>query len=156
MQQVISDISTDKFASNIAVGGPGGDVFCFLGRTEHNVRNITFFRTDGVIRCLTCFKYDGTSISVGQRVCDSNPATFSFHSDEQVRTVYLYSNSINGGRFAGIKVVTDRQECEAYAGNYTPRAEDQVEVAVGTGKWNGIFGRSAVDIDSFGVAILKY
>ena len=101
MQQVISDISTDKFASNIAVGGPGGDVFCFLGRTEHNVRNITFFRTDGVIRCLTCFKYDGTSISVGQRVCDSNPATFSFHSDEQVRTIYLYSNSMNGGRFAG-------------------------------------------------------
>ena len=83
MQQVISDIRTHKFASNIAVGGPGGDVFCFLGRTEHNVRNITFFRTDGVIRCLTCFKYDGTSISVRQRVCDSNPATFSFHSDEQ-------------------------------------------------------------------------
>ena len=75
---------------------------------------------------------------------------------EQVRTVYLYSNSMNGGRFAGIKVVTDRQECEAYAGNYTPRAEDQVEVAVGTGKWNGMFGRSAVDIDSFGVAMLKY
>ena len=63
---------------------------------------------------------------------------------------------MNGGRFAGIKVVTDRQECEAYAGNYTPRAEDQVEVAVGTGKWNGIFGRSAVDIDSFGAAMLKH
>ena len=53
-------------------------------------------------------------------------------------------------------MVTDRQECEAYAGNYTPRAEDQVEVAVGTGKWNGIFGRSAVDIDSFGAAMLKH
>ncbi|KAL5505280.1 hypothetical protein EMCRGX_G006686 [Ephydatia muelleri] len=110
MQQVISDISTDKFASNIAVGGPGGDVFCFLGRTEHNVRNITFFRTDGVIRCLTCF---------------------NFHSDEQVRTVYLYSNSMNGGRFAGIKVVTDSID-NRIKGLETDKFESFADKIVGT------------------------
>ena len=157
MQQVIGGIKTSKFATNIAVGGSGGDVFCLAGCEDHHIRSITFFRTNGAIRCLSCYKSDGTNISLGERVCDPKSVTFSFSSDELVTKMYLYSTPNEGGRFAGIKVTTTKQDClEAYAYNYTPSAQDEVEVAVGVGKWNGIFGRSGVDIDCFGVAMLKY
>ena len=156
MQQVIDGINTSKFATNVAVGGSGGDVFCLVGHVDHNIRSITFFRTKGAIKCLSCYKFDGTSISLGERLCDPKSITFSFSPDELVTNMYLYSTSTDGGRFVGIKVITCKERClEAYAYDYTPRQEDQVEVAVGVGKWNGIFGRSGTDIDCFGVAMLK-
>ena len=156
MQQTIEGINVEKFSSNMAVGGGGGDMFSLIGHANFFIKTITFHREKGVIRCLSCQKFDGTSIYIGNRATDPKPIAFTFSTDEVIQKMYLYSTPLYGGRFAGIKVITDRQHClEAYAYDYTPRAQDEVEVAVGVGKWNGIFGRSGTDIDSFGVAILR-
>ena len=156
MQQAIEGINVTKFSSNVAAGGGGGDMFSLIGHGNFHIKTITFHREKDVIRCLSCQKFDGTSIYIGNRACDPRPIAFTFSQDEVITKMYLYSTPQYGGRFAGIKVITCKERClEAYAYDYTPRQEDQVEVAVGVGKWNGIFGRSGTDIDCFGVAMLK-
>ena len=55
--------------------------------------------------------------------------------------ILLYSSTFANGRFAGLKINTTKKTAEAFAYGYTPCANDEVEIPVGNGKWNGIFGR---------------
>lgn len=155
MQQQFQDVPLTYFTSNISVGGPSGGLFSLFGhRAIFNVKSITFYRTD-IIKSIYCEKHDGTNITVGvDQQLDPNPVTFTFDNDEQVTRVLLYSDS-KRLRFAGIQMDTNKQSgLQAFGYNYTPDQSDQVEIPVGCGLFNGIFGRSGGEIDSFGVAML--
>lgn len=117
-----------------------------------NVKCITFYRST-VMQAIECWKQDCSSISTGYIKTDPTPVTFTFDDDEKLTRVLLYSSK---SRLVGIHLKTSKQnDLECYAHNYVPTPEDEVEIPVGTGFWQGIFGRSGAEIDSFGLALRK-
>ena len=150
MQQVLGDIDLTFFTSNVAVGGEGGYPFMIISDVAANVKYIRFYRST-VMQAIECLKQDDSSISTGYIKTDPTPVTFTFDADEKLTRILLYSSK---SRFVGIHLKTSKQgDLECYAYNYVPMPEDEVEIPVGTGFWQGIFGRSGSEIDCFGLAL---
>ena len=83
---------------------------------------------------------------------DPTPITFTFDNDELATRVRLYSKGL---RFMGIQMDTNKQRgLAAFGYGYTPCDSDCVEIPVGCGLFNGIFGWSGTEIDAFGVGML--
>lgn len=154
MQQKQDYVSSIWYTSNIAVGGPGGNPYSLFGEILDEVKQVTFYRDANGIRGITFERYGGGSIKVAGNFADQTPVVFNFAQDEQLTRILLYSNSsYDTGRFAGLKINTTRQNLEAFAYGYQPCASEEVEIPVGNGKWNAIFGKAGNSIDSFGMGM---
>ena len=154
MQQKQDYVNTIMYTSNIAVGGPGGNPYSLFAEIFDEVKQVTFYRDSSRIRGISFERYSGASIKVFGNCDDKTPVVFNFAKDEQLTRILLYSNSsYGGGRFAGLEINTTRQIWEAFAYDYQPSEREQVEIPVGNGKWNAIFGKAGGDIDSFGMGM---
>lgn len=154
MQQKQDYVNTIRYTSNLAVGGPGGHPYSLFAEILDEVKQVTFYRDSSRIRGISFERYSGASIKVFGNFDDKTPVVFNFAKDEQLTWILLYSNSSFGdGRFAGLKINTTRQSLEAFAYGYQPSESEQVEIPVGNGRWNAIFGKAGGDIDSFGMGM---
>ena len=154
MEQPQEYVSTTLYSSNVAVGGPSGNPYSLIATWSKAVKQITFYRDKQRMRGISCERYDSSAIKFGGSFADENPVTFTLGEDEKLGEILLYSNSRYYGRFAGLKLTTSKQNLEAFAYEYTPESGDEVDIPVGNGTWNGIFGKAGGDIDSFGIAML--
>ena len=119
-----------------------------------NVKTIKFYRGNTAIQAIECLKQDGSCISTGYIKNDRYPVTFNFTTDEKLTMVRLYSSK---HRFVGIHLKTDKQrDLQCYAQDYRPVPGDDVDIPVGSGFWQGIFGHSGAEIDCFGLAIHRF
>ena len=154
MEQKQDYVNTIKYTSNIAVGGPGGNPYSLFGDIFDEVKQVTFYRDWDSIRGISFERYGGASIKVFGNFDDKAPVDFKFAKGEQLTRILLYSNpSYYNGRFAGLKINTTSQNLKVFAYGYKPSESDQVEIPVGNGQWNGIFGKAGGDIDCFGMGM---
>ena len=154
MQRFLQDISQFTFTSNTAAGGNGGYPFTLISDEAANVKTIKFYRGKTAMQAIECLKQDGSSISTGYLKHDPTPVTFNFTADEKLTMVRLYSSK---HRFVGIHLKTDKQhDLQCYAQDYRPVPGDVVDIPVGSGFWQGIFGHSGGEIDCFGLAIRRF
>ena len=155
-QHVQEYVNLVRYTSNVAVGGPGGNPYSLIANWNKVAKQITFYRDQQRMRGIVFERYDSSMIKLGGSgsFSDPNPVTITLVEDEQLTRILLYSSTFANGRFAGLKINTTKKTAEAFAYGYTPCANDEVEIPVGNGKWNGIFGRAGGDIDSFGMAML--
>ena len=117
-------------------------------------KQITFYRDEQRMRGISFERYDLSMLKVGGDFSDPNPVTITLDEGESVKGIHLFSSNFGNGRFAGLKLFTVKRDYEAFAYGYTPDENYVVKILCGNGKWNGIFGRSGGDIDSFGIAML--
>lgn len=155
MQQVQDYVDLTKYTSNVAVGGPGGNPFCLIAKYPDVVKRITLYRDQQrpKFRGIYFERYDSSVLNVGGSFVDPSPLSFTFDEDERLTRILLYASS-SGTRFSGLELNTTKQVVQAFANGYNPSQSDMVEIPVGNGKWNGIFGKAGGDIDSFGIAML--
>ena len=153
-QQVQEYVSLVLYTSNVAVGGPGGNPYSLIATWPKVAKQITFYRDQQRMRGIVFERYDSSMIKLCGSFSDPNPVTITLGEDEQLTRILLYSSTYGNGRFAGLKINTTKKTAEAFAYGYSPCANDEVEIPVGNGKWNGIFGMAGGDIDSFGMAML--
>ena len=154
LEQQQDYISTTRYTSNVSVGGPGGNPYSLLATWPKTVKRITVYRDQKRIRGIELERHDSAVLHIGVYE-DKNPITYTFQENEQLTRILLYSSDYDNGRFAGFKLRTTRQQSvEAFAYGFTPSSSNEVEIPVGNGKWNGIFGKGGGDIDSLGFAML--
>ena len=154
LQQQQDYINKIRYTSNISVGGPEGNPYSLLATWSGTAKKITVYRDQQRIRGIEFERHDSAILHIGIYE-DKNPITYTFEENEQLTRILLYSSDYNTGRFAGFKLSTTRQQnVEAFAYGFTPSSSNEVEIPVGNGKWNGIFGNAGVDIDSLGFAML--
>ncbi len=153
MQNVQEYVSLVRYTSNVSVGGPDGNPYSLMATWPKVAKQITFYRDEKRMRGVSFERYDSSIMKLGT-FTDKNPVTITLDEDERLTKVLLYSSNFGNGRFAGLKLETNKKTAEAFACNYCPCAGDEVNVPVGNGKLNGIFGKAGGDIDSFGIAML--
>ena len=156
MEQVQDYVSLVVYTSNVAVGGPGGHPYSLIATWPSVAKQITFYRDQQRMRGISFERYDSSTLKLGGDFSDPNPVTIKLEESEQLTEIFLYSSTYGNGRFAGLRITTTEQQAEVFAYGFTRSAleNDQVEIPVGNGKWNGIFGMAGGDIDSFGMAML--
>ena len=121
---------------------------------------ITFYRDQQRIRGIVFKRYDSCVLRVGGSFSDPDPVTITLAKDEQLTRILLYfsdftDNTSPTGRFAGLRLSTTKKNVEVFAYGFAPTPSHEVEIAVGSGYWNGIFGKAGSDIDCFGIAMYK-
>ena len=157
MQQVQDYVSLTMYTSNVAVGGPGGNPFSLIATWPAVVKRITLYRDQQRPKFKGIYfeRYDSSVLNVGGGFAsaDPSPLSYTFDEDERLTRILLYSSS-SSNRFSGLELNTTKQVVKAFAYGYNASQCDMVEIPVGNGKWNGIFGKAGGDIDSFGIAML--
>ena len=165
MEQTQCYVNTDLYTSNIAVGGPGGGSYSLIPTYKEDptwpmAEQITFYRDEQRMRGIIFKRYDSCTLQVGGSFSDPDPVTITLAKDEQLTRILLYSSDHTDpespiGRFAGLRLSTTKKNVEVFAYGFAPTPSHEVEIPVGSGYWNGIFGKSGSDIDCFGIAMLK-
>ena len=150
----LEKINPAYLTSNAAVGGNAGNEFyCNMQSQEGTVvRSLQFWRDFNCVR--------GVEIELSD---DSKPKLFGsregIESDkfyiapgEKITSVKLWGNDYRRGRFSALELTTN-QNRRLIVG-YNDR-DFLYEPEIGSGILVGVFGKSGVDIDSFGLGMLR-
>ena len=152
---VHSNIDTDVYVSNLAVGGGGGKVFT-LEKETTLLDTLVVYRNNIDIRGLMITLFDGSSLKVGTEDSDT-PVTLDFHGARITQLIIYYAkgpqwptNTIKGLFFSttdGIKA--------AYSYDFDPDFCEAYDYPVGFGYCTGAFGSAQSAIDRIGFTMLK-
>lgn len=150
-------VDAERFVTNRAVGGPGGEKFELIGEEGTYLKNLVVFMEHDRVMGLTATLSDGRSETVG-RTGARTVLNFSFVAGEEFSHVVMRGARVphyDTVLFGGVIITTaDGRRIEAMA-EMDGRLGDEVEYPVGSGTCVGVFGRCGWEVDCLGFAMAK-
>ena len=147
-------VNSDRFVTNKAIGGAGGDKFELIGDEGTYLKKLVFFMESNRVMGLTATLSDGRTKTAGRTEAPS--VEFSFGAGEEFSRIVMRGARVphyGTVLFGGMTITTKGgRQIDAMAERKAGLG-DEVEFPVGSGTCVGVFGRCGWEIDCFGFAM---
>ena len=150
-------VDVDRFATNKAIGGAGGDKFELIGEEGTFLKNLVVFMERDRVMGITATLSDGRTKTAG-RTGASSVLNFNFGAGEEFSQVIMRGARVPGYAtvlFGGMIIKTAEGRTIDAMADRNARLGEEVEFPVGSGTCVCVFGKCGWEIDCFGLAMAK-